>query len=53
MVHGKYDGKTFVRPTYAGNAFTKVKSEEPIDFLTVRASAFAEPEAGTNTAPIE
>lgn len=47
------DNKTFIRPTYAGNALSKVQSEESIDFLTFRPSAFEEPEAGTNDAESE
>lgn len=31
---------TFVRPTYAGNAISKVKSKAPVKLLTVRGTAF-------------
>lgn len=34
--------KIFLRPTYAGNAITKVESSEKINFLTFRASNFDE-----------
>ncbi|MDK4689566.1 electron transfer flavoprotein subunit alpha/FixB family protein [Kingella negevensis] len=34
------DNKTFVRPTYAGNVFTTVQSDEAKLVLTIRASAF-------------
>ena len=47
------DNKTFIRPTYAGNALSKVQSSQDIDFLTFRPSSFPETEAGTNEAPVE
>ncbi|SSY70596.1 electron transfer flavoprotein subunit alpha/FixB family protein [Alysiella crassa] len=47
------DGKTFVRPIYAGNAFTTVQSDEPKLVLTIRASAFPAAVAGSLNAPIE
>ncbi|WP_319556556.1 FAD-binding protein [uncultured Vibrio sp.] len=34
------DEKTFIRPIYAGNAFAKVTSSDPVRVVTVRASAF-------------
>nr|WP_319533870.1 FAD-binding protein [uncultured Vibrio sp.] len=34
------DDKTFIRPIYAGNAFAKVTSSDPVRVVTVRASAF-------------
>ncbi len=34
------DEKTFIRPIYAGNAFTKVTSNDNLRVVTVRASAF-------------
>lgn len=34
------DDKTFIRPIYAGNAFAKVTSKDPLRVVTVRASAF-------------
>ncbi|MFQ5984480.1 MAG: electron transfer flavoprotein subunit alpha/FixB family protein [Alphaproteobacteria bacterium] len=43
---------TFVRPTYAGNALTTVKSEDPIKVITVRTTAFSAAETGAS-APIE
>lgn len=42
-----------MRPTYAGNALSKVQSEEPIDFITVRPSAFSDLESGQNSADVE
>jgi electron transfer flavoprotein alpha subunit len=33
---------TYVRPTYAGNALTKVKTTQDINFLTFRSSSFDE-----------
>ncbi len=47
------DSKTFVRPIYAGNAFTTVQSDEEKLVLTVRASAFAAAEVGENNATIQ
>ena len=46
------DSKTFVRPIYAGNAFTTVQSEEPKLVLTIRASAFQAAEIGAGNANI-
>jgi electron transfer flavoprotein alpha subunit len=34
------DQNTFVRPTYAGNALSKVNSTQDVNFLTFRASSF-------------
>ena len=31
---------TYIRPTYAGNALTTVKTEQELNFLTFRASSF-------------
>lgn len=47
------DNKTFVRPIYAGNAFTTVQSDEEKLVLTIRASAFAAAEVGDNNAEIQ
>ena len=40
---------TFIRPIYAGNAFSKVQSSDPIKFITVRTTAFdpAQEEGGS------
>ncbi|VDK75969.1 unnamed protein product [Litomosoides sigmodontis] len=35
-----HSSNTFTRPTYAGNAICKVKSDAPIKFLTFRGTAF-------------
>lgn len=40
------DGETFVRPIYAGNALTVVKSGDKTKLLSVRASAFDADESG-------
>ena len=39
---------TFVRPTYAGNAISKVQSNAPIKFLTIRSTSFDEIAPGTS-----
>ena len=44
------DGKTFIRPTYAGNALTKVRSSQDENFLTFRPSSFEEIAPGKNDA---
>jgi len=36
------DSKTYVRPTYAGNALTKVTTEQDVNFLTFRPANFDE-----------
>ncbi|MDV6249882.1 electron transfer flavoprotein subunit alpha/FixB family protein [Vibrio sp. EA2] len=46
------DEKTFIRPIYAGNAFAKVTSTDPVRVVTVRASAF-DPVACHNQIDIE
>ena len=43
---------TFVRPIYAGNVLAKVRSDDPIKVITVRATAFEATGQG-GTAPIE
>ena len=43
---------TFVRPIYAGNAFAKVQSSDPIKVVTVRATGFDAAPA-TGSAPVE
>jgi len=43
---------TFVRPIYAGNAFAKVKSSDPIKVVTVRATGF-DAAPGTGSGNIE
>ena len=47
------DADTFVRPIYAGNAIAKVKSKDPIKFVTVRTTAFAPTGPKDANAPIE
>ncbi|MDO4997846.1 MAG: electron transfer flavoprotein subunit alpha/FixB family protein [Neisseria sp.] len=47
------DKNTFVRPIYAGNVFTTVRSDEERLVLTVRASAFEAAAADGNSAAIE
>ena len=43
---------TFIRPIYAGNAFAKVQSSDPIKVVTVRATGF-DPAPGGGSAPVE
>lgn len=47
------DNQTFVRPIYAGNAFTTVQSDEAKLVLTIRTSAFQAAELGENQAEIQ
>lgn len=45
---------TYLRPIYAGNAFATVQNKEPIQFLTIRSTAFkAETESSTSPAMIK
>ena len=48
-----HDGNVFVRPTYAGNALTKVKSTQDVNFFTFRPSSFEEIAQGKNDAQVE
>ena len=43
----------FIRPIYAGNAFQKVKSNDPIKILTVRATSFEAASECDQLAPIQ
>jgi len=47
------DNETFVRPVYAGNALSTVKSSDSIKVLTVRTSAFDAAVSGSESVPIE
>ncbi|WP_304985109.1 electron transfer flavoprotein subunit alpha/FixB family protein [Coxiella-like endosymbiont] len=48
------DRKTYQRPIYAGNAIATLSSQDSIQVLTVRATAFPPPmELGEKSAPIE
>lgn len=47
------DNQTFVRPIYAGNAFTTVQSDEAKLVLTIRTSAFQAAELGENQAEVQ
>lgn len=42
----------FKRPVYAGSALAQVRTEQPINLLSLRASAFAEVVLGNGIAPI-
>jgi len=44
---------TFLRPTYAGNAIQKVKSNDAKKVVTIRTAAFQAAEAGDSAAPVE
>eukprot|EP01098_Paradermamoeba_levis_P010748 TRINITY_DN4529_c0_g1_i1.p1 TRINITY_DN4529_c0_g1~~TRINITY_DN4529_c0_g1_i1.p1 ORF type:complete len:368 (+),score=141.19 TRINITY_DN4529_c0_g1_i1:83-1105(+) len=44
---------TFVRPIYAGNALTTVKSLDPVKVLTVRGTNFAKAKEGSSEASVE
>lgn len=47
------DGQTFVRPIYAGNVLTTVRSLSPKSVLTVRASSFDAAEISDGLAAVE
>lgn len=47
------DENTFVRTVYAGNAVTKIKSNDPIKVLTVRGTAFDASGEGASAATTE
>lgn len=42
----------FVRPIYAGNALETIKSEQPVNILTVRASAYPQAEPASTEAEL-
>lgn len=42
----------YVRPVYAGNAIETVRSQQPVNVLTVRASAFAQAVPGSGSAEV-
>lgn len=54
-VIGVIDASTFERPIHAGSGIARLRSEEPVQVLTLRASAFSAPaRRGANeAAPIE
>ncbi|CAG8757326.1 14809_t:CDS:2, partial [Acaulospora colombiana] len=45
--------EVFVRPIYAGNAITKVKSKDPIKIITIRGTAFHPAEVSDTEAILE
>jgi len=47
------DHKTFVRPIYAGNALATVQSENTVEVITVRPTAFDAAQSGESQAVIE
>jgi len=47
------DAHTFVRPIYAGNAFAEVQSQQRMQCLTIRYSAFAAAAVGDQSASIQ
>lgn len=46
------NANTFVRPTYAGNALSKVTSSQDVNFLTFRPASFEESPLGSNNVPV-
>ncbi len=47
------DGKTFVRPIYAGNALATVVSEDEVKVMTIRPTVYEQAPRGSGKAPIE
>ena len=52
-VTGIVDQDTFVRPIYAGNAVATVKSKDSVKILTVRGTAFDDPQLGESSIAAE
>jgi len=48
-----HDENTFVRTIYAGNAVTKIKSNDPVKVMTVRATSFEASTEGSSVAASE
>lgn len=47
------DGRTFIRPIYAGNALATVQSADKVKVMTVRPTAFEKASIGSGSAPVE
>ncbi len=47
------DAQTFIRPIYAGNAYEKVRSNDAIQFVTIRPTAFDPVKLGPTKSPIQ
>ena len=55
VIEANPDGTDYIfkRVMFAGNVIATVKLDGPIKFLTIRPAAYAHPEKGTETSPLE
>jgi electron transfer flavoprotein alpha subunit len=55
VIEAKPEGADFIfkRVMFAGNVIATVKLDGPVKFLTIRPAAFAHPEKGTESSPVQ